>query len=405
MTEKKISSGRAADLRRRAEELARANAAPMPETQDRLSPKAARQLLYDLRVHQIELEMQNEELRRAQEALEASRARYFDLYDLAPVGYFTLSEQGLILEANLTAAVLLGVARGALAKQPLTRFIVPEDQDIYYRHRKQLFETGAPQGCELRMLRADAPPFKAWVKATVAKDGEGGASICRTVMSDISELKRVEDELRAALQEREVMLREIHHRVKNNIQIISSLLRLQSKSANDEKIKAVLDECQDRIRSIALVHEKLYQSRNFSRIDFSGYIENLTGHLVSAYQGASSRVNLRIEADDVQLDINRAIPLGLIINELVTNALKHAFSEEKMGDLLIGLRRTEGGGCQLTVKDTGIGLSERFGQENSGTLGFQIVRDLVQQLDGTIAIVRGAGTEFIIQFPLLPSAP
>jgi len=116
-------------------------------------------VLHDLRVHQIELEMQNEELHRTQVELEASRARYFDLYDLAPVGYVTLSEKGLILEANLIAATLLGVARGALVKQPFRRFILPEDQDIYYRHGKQLSERGVPQVCELKMLRADAVPF------------------------------------------------------------------------------------------------------------------------------------------------------------------------------------------------------------------------------------------------------
>jgi len=110
-------------------------------------------------VHQIELEMQNEELRRAQVELEASRARYFDLYDLAPVGYFTLSQQGLILEANIAAANLLGVARGALVKAPLSRFVAREDQDVYYRHRKQLFETGAPQVCELRLVRQADTPF------------------------------------------------------------------------------------------------------------------------------------------------------------------------------------------------------------------------------------------------------
>ena len=130
----------------RAEEKAWENAGQMPENLDALSPETTRLLLHELRVHQIELEMQNEELRRAQEELEASRARYFDLYDLAPVGYFTLSETGMILEANLTAATLLGVARGALVKQPLSHFIFREDQDIYYRHRRQLLETGAPHG-------------------------------------------------------------------------------------------------------------------------------------------------------------------------------------------------------------------------------------------------------------------
>ena len=156
-------------------------------------PRSARRALHELRVHQIELEMQNEELRRTQEELEVSRARYFDLYDLAPVGYFTLSEQGLILEANLTAAKLLGVPRGALVKQPLSRFILPEDQDIHYRHRKQLLATGAPQSWELRLLRKDAAPFWARVEATTAQDADG-APVWRAVVSDITERKFAEEE-------------------------------------------------------------------------------------------------------------------------------------------------------------------------------------------------------------------
>ena len=135
--------------------------------------------------------MQNVELRRTQEELEGSRGRYFDLYDLAPVGYFTLDEWGLIREANLTAAKLLGVARSALVKRPLSRFILPEDQDIHYRYYKQLMETGAPQAWELRLLRKDAGPFWARVEATTAQDADG-ASVCRAVVSDITESKRAE---------------------------------------------------------------------------------------------------------------------------------------------------------------------------------------------------------------------
>jgi len=180
-------------LRKRAEALAGERAGGMPENLEGLSPEAARRALHELQVHQIELEMQNEELRRTQEELEVSRARYFDLYDLAPVGYFTLSEQGLILEANLTAAKLLGVPRAALVKQPLSRFILPEDQDIHYRRRKQLLETGAPQSWELRLLRKDAAPFWARVEATTAQDADG-ASLWRAVVSDITESRRTEEE-------------------------------------------------------------------------------------------------------------------------------------------------------------------------------------------------------------------
>jgi len=143
-------------LRQRAEAQAGEGASGIPENLEVLSPEVAQRALHELRVHQIELEMQNEELRRTQEELEASRARYFDLYDLAPVGYVTLNEKGLILEANLTAAKLLGVARGALVKQPLSHFILPEDQDIHYRHLKALLETAAPQSWDLRLLRKDA---------------------------------------------------------------------------------------------------------------------------------------------------------------------------------------------------------------------------------------------------------
>jgi PAS domain S-box-containing protein len=180
-------------LRQRAEALAGERARRVPEDLEARSPEAARRALHELRVHQIELEMQNEELRRAQEELEASRARYFDLYDLAPVGYFTLSERGLILEANLTAAKLLGVARTALVMQPLSRFIFPKDQDIYYLHRKALFDIGASQTCELRLLKKDSAPFWASVEATPAQDADG-TSVCRAVVSDVTGRKIEEDE-------------------------------------------------------------------------------------------------------------------------------------------------------------------------------------------------------------------
>src|SRR5580704_2835203 len=189
------SDNASAGLRGRAEERAGVNET---ETRDVLSPEEARLVLHELRVHQIELELQNDELRRTQEELEASRERYFDLYDLAPVGYLTLNEKGLILEANLTAAKLLGVARGALVQQPLSRFILSEDQDTCYLHRKALLETGTPQRWELRLLRKDAGSFWVQVEAT-ATPGDDGTSVCRAVVSDITE-RRLEAEKTANVE-------------------------------------------------------------------------------------------------------------------------------------------------------------------------------------------------------------
>jgi PAS domain S-box-containing protein len=185
-----------AELRGRAEGIARERAAQRPTNLDAATPEEVPRLLHDLRVHQIELELQNEELRRAQVELDASRARYFDLYDLAPVGYCSLSEQGLILEANLTAATLLGAARGALVQQPFSRFVHRDDQDGFYLHRKRLLETGEPQGCELRLQRIGGEPFWAKLEASLAP-ADTLARTSRVVLSDVSERRRAEQERRA----------------------------------------------------------------------------------------------------------------------------------------------------------------------------------------------------------------
>ena len=167
MAESATESGEA--LHKAAEE----KAALMPEPQGLLSSDEVRQVLQDVRILRIELEMQNDELRWAQAELEATQARYFHLYEQAPVGFFTLSDAGLVLEANLTAANLLGVARGTLLKQPLTRFILPEDRNIYYRHRQKLLATNKPQSCELRLVKRDGSLFLARLEATAAQGVDG----------------------------------------------------------------------------------------------------------------------------------------------------------------------------------------------------------------------------------------
>ena len=197
MTEEMSRSAPPEDLRERAEDIAREVASGIPENLDALSTQETQKVLHELRVHQIELEMQNEELRRVQGELAASRARYFDLYDLAPVGYLSVSEQGLIVEANLTLATMLGVAgaTGSLLMQPLTHFVLPEDEDVYYLYRTQPFETGTPQVCELRMVREDGGWFWASLEATAALEADG-ATLCRVAVSDITERKQAEEALR-----------------------------------------------------------------------------------------------------------------------------------------------------------------------------------------------------------------
>jgi len=194
MARSKTLSRGVLELRKRAEYKLRQSTAPVAKDLMDLSPEETRQMLHELQVHQIELELQNDELRRAQAELDASRARYFDLYDLAPVGYCTISEKGLILETNLTAAELLNVSRNEMVNQPVSRFIRKEDQDIFYLHRKRLFETAEPQSCELRMIRADN--HNVWVRldATVAHD-ESGETVFRITLSDITDRKKADEKI------------------------------------------------------------------------------------------------------------------------------------------------------------------------------------------------------------------
>lgn len=197
-------------LRLRALEIAEARDAEAPMAMEALSPLEAREVIHELQVHQIELELQNDELRRAQESLEAARARYFDLYDLAPVGYFTLRTDGVILEVNLTGARQLDVARAALIERPLSVFILPEDQDRYYIACRKLVNEGGDYAFELRMAKRDGRPFWVWIEATVATDDDG-TLVLRMVMTDITARKMAEQALRAAdsLRESWVYYRQI----------------------------------------------------------------------------------------------------------------------------------------------------------------------------------------------------
>jgi len=236
-------SGQAAELRRRAEEIARVNAVTLPQNLEDHFLDDTKRLFHELQVYHIELEMQNEELSRAQLELEAEKKRYFDLYDLAPVAYCTISEQGLILEANLAAATLLNVTRSALVMQPFSRYILNEDQDIYYLHRKRLFDTGEPQECELRMIQVAGAMFWAHLASATAQDIDG-AAVCRLVISDISARKQAEEALYAANECLEMKV------VERTNQLSMAITSLQQENAVRMRIEETLLEKEQYLQSI-----------------------------------------------------------------------------------------------------------------------------------------------------------
>jgi len=215
---------------------------------------------------------------------------------------------------------------------------------------------------------------------------------------EIAERQGAEEKLTASLKEKEVLLKEIHHRVKNNLQMIDSLLNLQSAKIKDAGLASVLKESQSRIRSMALVHEKLFQSESLSKISFGEYIKGLTSHLFQLYGMNNNYVNLITDLEDIFLDIDTAIPCGLIINELVSNCLKHAFLNGMDGEIRIGLHEGDTHKITLTVCDNGIGIPKDLDIESTKSLGLKLVKLFVDQIDGSIEINRTVGTSFKILF-------
>jgi two-component sensor histidine kinase len=206
----------------------------------------------------------------------------------------------------------------------------------------------------------------------------------------------------ASLKEKEVLLREIHHRVKNNMQIMSSLLKLQSRNVKDEQQIEVLKESQNRIKAMALIHEKLYRSKDLANIDFNDYIKNLVNDLFLSYKVSSSRISLKMNIENISLGIDTAIPCGLIVNELVSNSLKYAFPEGKDGEIKISLRRfadLKSDMFELIVSDNGAGLPKDLDIRNTESLGFRLITNLTEnQLQGKLELNRSEGTKFQIKF-------
>lgn len=485
------------------------------------------ELIHELEVHQIELEMQNEDLIRTQIQLEDSRRDYLELYDFAPVGYFTLDENGIIKIVNLTGTDFLGKPRKFLLNSAFVRYVAPDYRKKLHRHFHQVMKTQLKKQCDIELISHDKThlfvsldtmpvfdeegtfkefrvivtdnserkkaeealkesearlagaqkvaklgnwewdlitnkvsfsdemyqifgvtpkehndDFYSFLKkfihpddrdaakksletflkekkpvkwdyriilpdnseriihgeARTAFDDGGNLNKVFGTIQDITERKKIEEELQTSLEEKEMLLREIHHRVKNNLIVISSLLSLQADYIKDKTSREMFLESQSRAKSMALIHERLYQSTDLKRIDFGDYIRTLCMDLYRTYVSNPEQIKLHLNLKPVPVDINTAIPCGLIINELVSNTMKHAFPEDKMGDINIEFHSKDKN-LILSVQDNGVGFPQDIDFKNTESLGLSIVNSLVGQIDGEIEMVVNGGTKFTITFP------
>jgi PAS domain S-box-containing protein len=229
---------------------------------------------------------------------------------------------------------------------------------------------------------------------------DGSVKEISCISHEITEKKANESQIRQSLKEKEVLLKEVHHRVKNNLQVISSILNLQSSYVKDDQTLSILRESQNRIKSMSYIHESLYQTKNFSSINFSEYIANLSNNLFHSYQIFDNFIDLKLKVEPVDLNLDQAIPCGLIVNELITNALKYAFKGKKKGEIFIGISE-KGKTISIRIEDNGMGLPAGFDYLKTETLGLQLVVTLVEQLDGKLEMKSEKGTKYLITFDKL----
>ena len=331
------------------------------------------------------------ERKKAEEALKESEKNYRDLVDNALVGVYKTNMDGEILFTNEALATLL--------EYETVEEVMALNINSIYKNLKEredllvlLKGEGKIEEYEVELLTKSGKTLKVILSAKF-----DGISISGMMM-DITERKNAENTIKKSLDEKEVLIREIHHRVKNNMQIISSLLSLQSRSIDDKKTFELFRDSQNRVRSMALIHEKLYQSDNLAEIDFKEYIKNLTTDLIRSYGVTPGTISLSINVNKVSLGVNTAIPCGLIINELLTNSIKHAFPDGKKGKINIELHQITENEYMLIFNDNGIGLPENFEFKNIKSLGLRLVNSLTDQLNGKIDLEIVNGTKFIITF-------
>jgi PAS domain S-box-containing protein len=279
------------------------------------------------------------------------------------------------------------------------KLIHPDDKKAMLRWIKASSTGKKEPDLEVRIVLPDGTVRFILGSGEVFFDEKGNPIRAIGTAQDITERKQSEELIKTSLKEKEVLLREIHHRVKNNMQIISSLLNLQAGYIEDKKYLDMLKDSQNRIMTMSLVHEKLYMSKNFTKINFKDYIHNLANSVFQSYTSRSGNILLNLNIEDIELGIDSAIPCGLIVNELVTNSIKYAFPGEKKGEIKIVLSKKDGNDYELTVSDNGIGFPEDIDFRKTETLGLHLVSLLAEeQLSGKINLNRSKGTEFSIRF-------
>lgn len=323
-------------------------------------------------------------------------------FDNIPVAMIVVNARGEIVRMNRLAESTFGYAAAELEGRPVEVLIPARYHARHsgYRHGFMKETTSRPMGVgrDLSGLRKDGSEFPVEVGINPVETGEGPMVL--SVILDLSERKQSERRIQDALQQKDLLLKEVHHRVKNNLQVIHSLLDLQALQVQDNSMMDMLRDSQNRIRSMSMIHQTLYQSEDFAQVEFDRFLGGLLPRLMESYSATAGHVSIRVNADGVKLPINEAIPCGLIVNELVSNALKHGFAGGRRGSIEVSITQHDEQGIEMTVRNDGHAIPEELDLEHTGSLGLQLVQLLTQQLHGELITQRGNPTGFTLRFQL-----
>ena len=337
---------------------------------------------------------------QAEKAIRESEERFRQLAENIQDSFWLLSAEFTdLLYLSPAYEQIWGRSREELYAEPLKllEWVHPEDRHLLQEAMTRVLQ-GESTSTEYRIFRPDGTIRWLCDRAFPIYDESGKIYRIAGIGEDISDRKCTEARIQAALREKEVLLKEIHHRVKNNMQVISSLLQLQAQYIEDEPTLVLLEESQTRIHSTALIHEQLYQSEHLDRIDLPPYVQNLVANLYQSFGCGNTAIQFNLNLDPIYLNIETAIPCGLIINELVSNSLKYAFPQSLGGEINIELHKINSQEFQLIIQDNGSGFPAGFDVENAETLGLRLVRMLAYQLEASIAIDSQCGTCYNIIF-------
>jgi len=344
--------------------------------------------------------------KRAEEERKAKQALIESITETSPAGILMVDAGGIITYANPRAEEILRLKKGSAAGRaydsPVWQTTGLDDESFPEEElpfRKVMSTRKSVTDIRHAIRTHSGERILLSVNGAPLKDGKGAVSGVVLTIEDITKLVADDRRIAASLKEKEALLREVHHRVKNNMQVIISLLSLQSRRVKDERVMAAFKESQDRIRAMSLIHERLYRSEDMARVDFGDYAERLVKQMLRLYGMGPDNVKLELALEPIPLGIDTAVPCGLILNELVTNCLKHAFPNEKKCEMRLELKWASKGRIRLSISDSGVGLPKGFDPKTSDTMGFQMITSLVEQIDGSLKVENKKGTTVTIEFP------